>query len=621
MIKTISQAKAKEIYGDYAGLVNALLFISLLGSSFSGFTEWYGFTSDAMAEMFPILYPTMGVLLIESSRLIIPLLFLTIFRLIRNPSEWKKRLPALILLLIVSVILIFLSIKKSEDGINNRTVAKHEFKDSIRVDDSKYNLIIEGCNNAYQAEINAIESEVESEYEKDLRKEKEAARQAKQRISEIKHVNATWATSTVAAKSNVLSAANSALSQIQKDIANDIRTKKDVALSNLNKCKKEANDTLLLYSNKAEHSFNKAKSENEAVIDRKIMVNNWIMYVGIFFIILYSFVKEWLNHVSERDITYEFDETDNDYGFFQKLATIGKSRLQNVGDSILISLSKSDSQKKSEAEQKRIAAEQKRIAEAATLAQQKAELAALKQKAELQKAQLEAATQKVLDDAKTAAIEAERKREQIAATTLAEQKRLKELAAIELENEKARLKNEATQREQQQEVDRLKRLQQEVAEREQQEVARKQEIATRKALAEKAERLAAEKAENDRNEQQEIQRLATANATLNRKTATGKNAVNVEATTFVDDLFTKYTSNGTLELHKDLKTAITNYRKRWESATESLKDATLSEGRRNQKQKSADDNQTKYEYAIEKAADMNVEMNWVDGKLEMNYIN
>tara|TARA_R110000851_G_scaffold332918_1_gene510428 strand:+ start:486 stop:2348 length:1863 start_codon:yes stop_codon:yes gene_type:complete len=618
MIKTISQPTQKNIYGDYSGLEKALFFISILGSMFSAFTEFYGFKSDGMAEMFPILYPTLGILLIESSRLIIPLLFLTIFRLIRNFSEWKKRLPALVLLLIVSVILIFLSIRKSEDGINNRTIEKNEFKDSINVDDSKYNLLVESCNNAYQAEINSIENEVKSEYKKDLKKEQKKATLANERISQIGHIKAKWAVNTVAKKSNILFATNNIISKMQEDIKENIRTKRDVALSNLNRCKKGATDTLLLYANIAEHSFNKAKTENDASVERKILVNNGIMYVGIFFIILYSFVKEWLNHVSEREISYEFDETDNDFGFFQKLRTIGKSRLQNVGDSILTSLSQTGTQKQQEIERKKMEAEKETLHQNNQMTQQKAEFETLKAAIELQRVQNEAEAQRIKDESERAKIQASSERAKLRASTLSEEKRLKEVASENLRIEKERIQKSENDRLLQREKERLAAEQQENDRLEQQEERRMQQIATRKAIADKAEKIAANKLENDRLEQQEKERLQQANATIKNKNATGSKEDSVEATTIVDGMFNNHIENGKLSINKFFNTAVKNYYKRWIAATGKL-NGDLSEGRREQVLRGQEDNKEKFLYAVDKAEELGVSISVLNDKVKIEY--
>ena len=333
------------------------------------------------------------------------------------------------------------------------------------------------------------------------------------------------------------------------------------------------------------------------------------MYVGIFFIILYSFVKEWLNHVSEREISYEFDETDNDFGFFQKLRTIGKSRLQNVGDSILTSLSQTGTQKQQEIERKKMEAEKEKLHQNNQMTQQKAEFETLKAAIELQRVQNEAEAQRIKDESERA---------KLRASTLSEEKRLKEVASENLRIEKERIQKSENDRLLQREKERLAAEQQENDRLEQQEERRMQQIATRKAIADKAEKIAANKLENDRLEQQEKERLQQANATIKNKNATGSKEDSVEATTIVDGMFNNHIENGKLSINKFFNTAVKNYYKRWIAATEKL-NGDLSEGRREQVLRGQEDNKEKFLYAVDKAEELGVSISVLNDKVKIEY--
>lgn len=636
MIKTVSKPTDKTMFGDYNNFVEWVLFgISVVGSAYSAYTEYFGFLADSLAQLYPIGYPLLGIAFIESSRWIIPLFFLTIFRIIKNPADWAKRILPLLILGFLSFAMTWVSNEKSKAGNEYKVEMDNQAPTIQSVDSSEYLLLCEVCYDKWHSDSLSAGVKVAKKLGKGIEKANEQKFEANQRISQIKHNKEGWAVNTVSLMENKREVALGEISSIKEDIKNATLDSIKIAKAEYLACLKQAKTTLLFEKSEIESDYKKSVKKTDKEIEKQILVNNWIIYIGIGSIWVYAFFSSWLQHVSGKEVTYNLDETDGKIGFTQKFSILLKATIMNWSDNFLnffwkdmsvslkdgeIKITKeSDAQKRIEAEQKRIEAEQKRLADEAALAQQKAELAALKQAAELQAAQLEAETQKVKDAARIAAIEAEAERERLEAATLAEQKRLKEIAAENLRIEKENLRKQETERLQKQETERLKREQQEIERLQKQETERKQEIETKKALAEKAALLAAQKLENDELEQQETIKLQQAKETINKKSATGKNLETLEATQFVDDLFEKFTINGVLDLHKDLKGAINNYKTRWEAAEKRLKE-DLSEGRRLQALKTRDNNKEKFEYAVEKAADMGVKITYKNGILEMNPI-
>lgn len=499
MLKIYSEATNKNLYGDYSFLVNrVLLVLSIIGSFISAYTEWYGFKSWNTTELGQTAFPVAMILLVESSRFVIPLLVLTIFRLWYE-KEYALRLPALFVLLGLSAFLTFLSLEGSKDGISAKVVNSNILTDSVKVDKTKYQILMAQCESQFKSENDRIESDVKKEFNKDLKAEQKKARKAKQRISEIKHVSDNWATATVAKKSNVLRVAMGTVSEINKEVKEEVANRSNLANANHEACKASANDTLLYYINKAEIENNKLIAANDKKIKRTINVSNLAMYAGILLIWIYSIAKGWLYYVSGRRIIYKFGEEDKQLNFAQKFASILVQYLNLFGNWLLdifgskLEEVKRDEQlrqeqrlqqekAKQQALQQALQQEQQAAQQLLLLQQHKQQQAALQRKQQIQQQQQQMAAENakiaaqiakdeaeaikaktaaknalIIAEAKAAEAKAKAEAERINAETTStlsankirlENERLERQAAQQIkdENRRARLKHEEEQR-------------------------------------------------------------------------------------------------------------------------------------------------------------------------------
>jgi hypothetical protein len=599
MIKIFSNPKNTEVYGDYNGLVNVLLAISIIGSCISGFTEWYGFKSDAMAEHFPVLYPVFGVALIESSRFIIPLLFLTLSRIIKQPEQWKSRVLPLFILLVVSIALTYISKEKSKDGITYRVEKEYEFTEEMKIDSTKYHLLTQNCEYAYKAEQKAIDTDVKNEYGKEIEEHKQKARRANQRVSELAHSDAKWAVATVAKMVNISKGSTKVLTSLEKEIESKINDKYDVAESNYNECLKAAQDTLFHYMNIAEAKHNQLIVENDSTIDRKTFINNWIMYIGIFFIWLYSATKEWLNHVSKKERNYTFDDSDNDLGFTQRIFAVVKQYIHLYSNDILVALSSSLTQRQ---QQDIIKQQEKKQQE--KLQQQRQQQEALRREQErtkeaeeinIETARLKAERIKIEADATIAKakaeavrIEADNKQQLAATTTRLETERLERKARLQREHEERELQR-------QQERERLEEQQQEVERERQQLIREQQEMEQRQQLLLKAKEVKAA-------QQQVKDELTTTLSDIKTTSTTGEVT---DYQLFVNSLIDKSTKDGVLILNSKFTTVVKQWHSRnIESAV--MLSGTLTDKKRNQITKAVVRRQQKLDAMIETLKHKNI---------------
>jgi len=397
----------------------------------------------------------------------------------------------------------------------------------------------------------------------------------------------------------------------------------------------------------------------------------------VIFIILHAMVQQWLYHVSGVEVIYNFNATDRGIGFKEKASAILKVHIQNLGNAFLnvLSLGHELSVNNDELvikERTKSAnsgskwwqvlkrnRDKKRLENEAEQAQKNEEL-------EMRKAEIEAERlQRQYEiKMKLAAIESENLRKmaeieaeksQIELANIAAKSKVKEaeilsqnkieLQKIEAENERkklvaegedaiARNKAEAElqqqkeqQERQQQEMERtlkhdaekIKLQQQEIETGRQKLALEQQEVEKQKALLAQAEQLAAETQQKAAETQQVKAALETAMQTIKSKTATGKNLQDVEVQQVVNDMFEKHIENGLLKINKNFNTAVKNYYKRWKEAEERLKE-DLSDARRQQIKIGCEDNRNKFLYAVDKAANLNVEIKVVGDSLQINYM-
>lgn len=661
MIRNVSEPKDKEIYGDYKWLVNALYVASLAGSAYSGMTEWNGFKSDELAKVFPILYPVIGIALIESMRIIAPALFLTVSRMFKKYDA--RRLPILLVLVGLVGCLTYLSIVKSDDGITHKANQDYEFADSYTVDSSKYKMLMATCNSEYYSDSLSAATKAKANFGEELEKQKKKKNAANTRISQVKHLKAEWAVNTVAQMSNIAQVALGNINSLNDDINTAISDSLNVSKSKFNTCIARANDTLLYYTNKAETEYNTAKGQNEADKNKKIDRNYFLMCLGVIFILIHAIVRQWLYHVSGVTVTYKFNATDKGVSFWDKANAIFKVHLQNLGNFILGVLSfgyelsvnndeldikernrstksgakwwqfirrkreklqqeqelkRTQEREEFELRQAEIEAQKARIIQETELRKQQAETERLKQEAEIEKAKAE--TMRIREEAERAKldrqqtielarIEAKKKQDELKAQQQHEIELAKAKAAKELQQEKQRLQQEAEKIRLQQEKLQQERLQQEQERRMQQEKERLQQAeAARKEkeriakeaslLAQRAEEERIKKQQQEQRIKQDLETLKAQNDTINE----AQLSVNQQD---IEKLFQACFENGILVDKRKFTGNIKNYYTRWHDATEKLKSATT-EKRKQQIQKGLNNNKIKYQLSVAKAKAYNI---------------
>jgi|GEM_PF-5734738 len=625
MIKTISKATNIEMYGDYRKMIEKVLFLfSVAGSLYSSYTEYWGFRADPISEMYPVGYPFLGIALIESSRWIIPLFFLTIFRVIRNPKEWIRRLLPFFILGSLSVALTFVSVQKSQDGNNYKVILDNVKVEKQTVDSSEYILLCQSCFDGWESDSLAAELKVKQEIGNDLQKAKQAKREANQRISELINKTASWAVKTVAIETDKKNIALGSIEDINKDIQSAIIDSLNIAKSKFKSCLHDAKKSLLVTKKEVQKEYQEEVMKQDTKVKRDLSVNNLLIHLGIFSIWIYSFFKEWLNHVSGKDVTYELDETDDNISFFQKFTTLFNASIINLSDNFLnlfwkdktvnlkdgkVSITRNpDSEKQKAIELAKFQDEKKRLEDEIEIAEHKAALEALRLKGDSERANFQAQQEQFKTERRQAAIAIEAEKNRLKAYSTAQIKRIESEAAEKLEAEKEKIRVSDNARIEKQESDRLALAAKQLADAKAKQLAAKQEAQKVKQLADEAEKLATEKAKQETKAKQDKAKLALSMKQVNEKSETGKNAVSLEATELVDQMFAKYTKNGVLSIHRHFKVAVNNYRNRFLAATEKLKTDSLSEGRERMVKKSLNDNQVKFEYAVEKAENLGVKI-------------
>ena len=668
MIRNVSEPVDKEIYGDYKWLVNALYIASLAGSAYSGMTEWNGFKSDELSKVFPILYPVIGIALIESMRIIAPALFLTMSRMIKKSDTRKKkydarRIPVLIVLTGLVVALTALSIGKSEDGIEYKAEEDYQFDDNYVVDSSKYKMLIASCNSTYYSDSLSAATKAKSNFGEELKRQKNKKKVANTRISQVKHLKAQWAVNTVAQMSNIAQVALGNIKSLNQEINIAIQDSLNVSKSKFNACIANANDTLRYYTNKAEIKHNKAKIKNDQDKDKKVNRNYFLMCLGVIFILIHAVARQWLYHVSGVVVTYKFNATDKGVSFWDKANAILKVHLQNLGNFILgvlsfgyelsvnndeLDIKERNRERKSGAKwwqfikrkreklqqeqelkrteereayqirQAEIEAEKFRIIQEAELRKQQAEAERLKQQAEIEKAKAE--TIRIKQQAEQAELErkqairlaeiaANKKRDELKAQQEHEINLAKAKASIALQQEKERLQQEAEKLRLQQEKLQQEKLQQEQERQLQQEQERLQQAEkarkNKERLAHEA-TLLAQRAEAERiKKQQQEQQLKQDMEKLKAQNDTINEAQLSVNQQDINKLFEACFDNGVLVDSRKFKGNIKNYYTRWHDATEKLK-SVRTEKRKQQILRGLNNNKIKYQLSVEKAKAYNI---------------
>lgn len=649
MIRSKSNPTDETIYGDYKWLISILYVCSLGGSIYSGMTEWNGFKSDELAKTFPILYPAIGLLLIESMRVIAPALFLTVSRLLKK-FEWK-RIPILLILAGLVFGLTFLSIVKSEDGINYKADKAYEFTKDYQVDSSQYKLLTATCNSSYYSDSLSAATKAKSEFGSDLKEHQKAKKAANTRISEIKHIKDTWAVRTVSKMTNIAQTAIGNIDELKVSMQSAIQDSLNIAKSEYKYCLANANDTLLYYSNKARTEYEQEKKDNEGDKNQKVERNYFLMCLGVLFILLHAIGEQWLFHVSGVEVAYKFNATDKGIGFNQKAMAILKVHSQNLGnwflgilslgyelsvsnDELVINERKKTTKSgtkwwqliKKKQYRKRLERELKATKEQQEYEMKKAALEAekarLEQEGELKRQQIEAnklaeiaavkaEVEKAKQEVELAKLEARKAADKAKADNeyklkleaeKAKQERLKQEVILKQERERMQMKQEMLKQEMLKQ-ERMKALQQEQERlKQQQEERLEQEKIAREAaiLAEKA------KSEQIKREEQQAQ-INKDIATAKVKNKTRKSTQQPVPQEDIDNLFDDCFQNGVLVNKRKLAGNIKNYYKRWKSATEKLTEP-LSVKRRGQVETGLNNNKAKYELAVAKAKAYNIDI-------------
>ncbi len=335
MIKKQSVPTHPEIFARFKTLVQVFYIASWIGNIFSGFTEWNGFMSDNIPPEFKIAYCILGVLVIEMLwRYLLPILAASVFDAYRKFEPWK--IPMILFLLSCCVGVFYLSTMKSKEGIAYKTDQSYHFDSTYTVDSMQYNLLCESCIKQYKSDSANAAVLAKGHFSSELAHAKRAEKSERYKAAALTSVTEDWAVKTRKKKWAIARAKKQEIRSLESDVQSLMNDHLAVAKAAYEACRKNANDTLIYYTNLAKNSHDRKNRELMLERDNKILSTNLFMYAGVILVAFYSFFKEYVNHISGVTTTYIMNPVDTSLGFGTKVRELSKVKLHNLGERIVL---------------------------------------------------------------------------------------------------------------------------------------------------------------------------------------------------------------------------------------------------------------------------------------------
>lgn len=650
MIKKRSEPKHPELYAKYSPLVTVFWLTSWAGNCFSGFTEYNGFMSDNVPQQFLLVYSILAVLTVEILwRYLLPLLADTCFDIYRKMEWWK--IPMLVFLFICCCGVYHISVTKSKEGIKYNANQDYQTDTIYSIDSTKYNLLCRSCTDQYTSDTAKAAIDAKAPMASKLEKAKNRAASARKTVAKLIKESATWLEKKNA--KDVALARAIKIKQVKRDIKEATTDNLSAAKAALAACMKNANDTLIYYTNNAEALHNAKNIQLLKDKDDKIKTNNFLMYAGVILVGFYAFLSKWVDHISGIKATYIINHVDYAVGIGAKIRELMKVKLYNLGDSIVTGIfgesitvvdrefkiekkkatPKTPTQKgpgllasawawitsnpsptpldadmiNDKDELQRIELEKQRELQRIELEKAKAQLEKEKMQLEQQRREAEIKSAAELEKLKAQQASALLQLENEKKAKQAELEREKKAKQAELERERLQAANAALQAKLKREYD-LKQLKQQ-KETEAQQLRQQLESKYRKEAQERLTRELEAKEKQLKQQAEELKQIKELQAQTARKEAemrantkkleeATKTAYPIDIQEIVCTIFENHTHNGTLVLSSQFSGNIRNWYARWKKAE--AKPIPTNETAKNKRKTAIQNNKNKYLLAVEK---------------------